>query len=131
MNTDTRGGIVMLEVYKNIKKRRKELGLSQEELAKKTGYTNRSSIAKIENGEVDIPQSKILAFAKVLQIPAGDLMGETENYYIDPQTAELAQEIFDNKQLRLLINDARDAAPEDIRMAHEMLLALKRKEQND
>ena len=121
----------MLEVYKNIKKRRKELGLSQEELAKKTGYTNRSSIAKIENGEVDIPQSKILAFAKALQIPAGDLMGETENYYIDPQTAELAQEIFDNKQLRLLINDARDAAPEDIRMAHEMLLALKRKEKND
>lgn len=120
----------MLEVYKNIKKRRKELGMSQEDLAKKTGYTNRSSIAKIENGEVDIPQSKILAFAKALQIPAGDLMGETD-YYIDPQTAELAQEIFDNKELRLLINDARDAAPDDIKMAHEMLLALKRKERND
>lgn len=121
----------MLELYNNIRKRRKELGLSQEELAKKTGYTNRSSIAKIENGEVDIPQSKILAFAKALEIPAGDLMGEEINeYYIDPETAELAQQIFENRELRLLINDARDASPDDIKMAHEMLLALKRKEKN-
>lgn len=65
----------MLELYRNIKNRRIELGMSQEDLAKKTGYTSRSSIAKIEKGEVDLPQSKILAFAKALNMPAGDLMG--------------------------------------------------------
>ena len=49
--------------------------MSQEDLAKKAGYTDRSSIAKIERGDVDLPQSKIIALAKALMIPAGDLMG--------------------------------------------------------
>ena len=42
----------MEKVYENIKKLRIERGLSQEELARRTGYTDRSSIAKIENGSV-------------------------------------------------------------------------------
>lgn len=54
----------MLELYRNIKQLREEKGLSQDELARLTGYTSRSSIAKIEKGEVDLQQSKILAFCK-------------------------------------------------------------------
>lgn len=65
----------MLDLYKNIKKYRKAMKMSQDELAKRTGYTDRSSIAKIEKGQVDIPQSKIMLFAKVFGITAGDLMG--------------------------------------------------------
>lgn len=38
----------MIQLYKNIKERRVQIGMSQDELAKKTGYTSRSSIAKIE-----------------------------------------------------------------------------------
>jgi transcriptional regulator with XRE-family HTH domain len=38
----------MLDLYKNIKMRREELGMSQEQLAKKVGYTSRSTIARIE-----------------------------------------------------------------------------------
>lgn len=62
-------------LYKNIKSRRETLGLSQETLAQKVGYTSRSSIAKIENGEVDIPLSKIIAFAKSLHCTPMELMG--------------------------------------------------------
>lgn len=65
----------MISLYSNIKSRRIELGMSQEELAHKVGYTDRTSIAKIEAGKVDIPQSKIIAFAKALNISAADLMG--------------------------------------------------------
>ena len=65
----------MTELYKNIKMLRKQLGLSQEELAKRTGYTSRSSIAKIEKGLVDLSQTKIELFAKVLGVSPGDLMG--------------------------------------------------------
>ena len=43
----------MLELYKNIKLRRTELKMSQDTLAELTGYKDRSSIAKIEKGEVD------------------------------------------------------------------------------
>lgn len=66
----------MLELYRNIKKLRLENKLSQEELAKKVGYTDRSSIAKIEKGEFDLPQSKIFAFAEALGVTASRLMGE-------------------------------------------------------
>lgn len=67
----------MLELYKNIKRFRKELGMSQDKLAQLTGYTDRSSIAKIEKGEVDIPQSKIILFADALNVDPGTLMGDS------------------------------------------------------
>lgn len=65
----------MLDLYKNIKKRRLELGMSQSELAKRAGYTDRSSIAKIESGKIDLTQTKIREIADALRIPPGDLMG--------------------------------------------------------
>ena len=66
-----------MDLYKNIKLRRKELKLSQDELAKLTGYTDRTSISKIESGKVDLPQSKIHIFAKALHTTEGELMGTT------------------------------------------------------
>ena len=53
---------------------------------------------------------------------------ETEQYYHDEETAQMAQEIFENKELRLLFSVARDASPEDLKTTHDMLMALKRKE---
>lgn len=62
-------------LYKNIRLRREALNLSQDALAEKVGYTSRSSIAKIENGDVDIPRSKIIAFADALNCSPMELMG--------------------------------------------------------
>lgn len=66
----------MLELYRNIKNRRKELHLTQSELAAMTGYTNKSTIARIEKGEIDIPLSKIKEFAKALDCDANWLLGD-------------------------------------------------------
>lgn len=65
----------MNELYENIKKYRIRNGMTQDELAKKAGYTDRSSIAKIERGDVDLPQSKIILIANALGVEAGTLMG--------------------------------------------------------
>ena len=62
-------------LYENIKRLRKERKWSQEELALKTGYTDRSSITKIEQGEVDLSQSKIQAFADAFGVTPQYLMG--------------------------------------------------------
>ena len=62
-------------LYLQIRNLRKNLGMSQQELAKKTGYTSRSSIAKIENGEVDLPISKITLIANALNTNPSALMG--------------------------------------------------------
>lgn len=55
-----------MAIGSQIRKRREELGMSQDELAKKVGYSSRSSINKIEKEINDVPQSKILEFAKIL-----------------------------------------------------------------
>lgn len=65
----------MLKLYRNIKILREEKGLSQDALAKLTGYTDRSSIAKIEKGQVDLQQSKIELFAKALGTTSRELVG--------------------------------------------------------
>lgn len=68
----------MSEIYERIKKRRQELGLTIEELAQKMGYKDKSSISKIENGKADIPQSKVVAFARALNTTTSYLVGVDE-----------------------------------------------------
>lgn len=65
----------MEELYKRIKKRRTELGMSQEELARRAGYTSRSTIARIEHGEINLPQSKVIDIAQALRVTPSYLMG--------------------------------------------------------
>mgnify|MGYP000697321532 len=65
----------MLQLYKNIKSRRIELNMTQSDLASKMGYADKSMIAKIEKGLIDLPQTKIIAFANALDIAPGILMG--------------------------------------------------------
>lgn len=69
----------MLQLYLNIKSRRLDLGMTQTDLAKKMGYADKSMIAKIEKGTVDLPQSKIIAFADALETTPGELMGWDNN----------------------------------------------------
>lgn len=51
-----------------VKQHRQKLGLTQEELAKKLGYKNKSSIARIENGTAGISPTMVYDFARVLDI---------------------------------------------------------------
>ena len=55
-----------MSVGANIKKRRYELKLSQQELADATGYKTRSTIAKIESGKIDVSQRRLSKLAEVL-----------------------------------------------------------------
>lgn len=68
-----------METHENIKLLRERMGLSQEALAEKVGYKDRSSIAKIESGVVDLSQSKIAAFAKALNVTPAQLMGISDD----------------------------------------------------
>lgn len=81
----------MLDLYKNIKNKRESLGYTQQELAEKTGYSDRTSIAKIESGKIDLPQSKILLFAKALNTTPAYLMGWEEDILKDDNLS-----IYDN-----------------------------------
>ena len=58
-----------------IKQRRLELNMSQEDLAKKTGYKTKSAISRIESGQRDLTQSQIEIFSKALDTTPSFLMG--------------------------------------------------------
>ena len=58
--------------------------------------------------------------------------GKNSNeYYTNTETAQVAQEIFENKELRALFDVQKDMDPADLKALHSMALALKRKERGD
>lgn len=64
-----------------IRQRREALGLSQLDLSLRLGYTDRSTIAKLEAGVNHVNTKKLPALAKALETTVSYLMGETEDYY--------------------------------------------------
>lgn len=84
-----------------IKRRRTELGMTQDELAEKLGYAGRTSIAKIEAGTVGVPAKKMVDFANVLNLTYSELIGWTydENgvpsYARKERTAEELTELIE------------------------------------
>lgn len=66
-----------------IKNLRETCGLSQTELALKVGYKDKTSIAKIEKGLVDLPQSKLSAFSAAFKV--------NTSYWFDDETFEFEQ----------------------------------------
>lgn len=75
---------------------------------------------------------KIELLANYFHVSKADLVEEYDaRYYEKDDTAAIAQEIFDNHELRVLFDAARDADPEDLKTTYNMLMALKRKEQGD
>ena len=125
-----------MTLYDNIKKRRIELNMTQQQLADLTGYGDRSSIAKIEKGLVDISQSKLELFAAVLKVPPGELMsddadpnnGQQEGYYVDAETAALAQAAYEDPELRMLMDAKKDLSPDDLNLVINMIKSLKEKD---
>ena len=82
----------MSTVGENILLMRKQLGLTQEELAKRMGYKSKSTINKIELGINDIPQSKIVQFAEVLGTTPAHLMGwNKEDLKNPPEEPKLSE----------------------------------------
>ncbi len=61
-------------VYDRIRQLRIANGLTQDELALAVGYTDRSSVAKIELGKVDLSLSKVAAIAQALHTTPQELL---------------------------------------------------------
>ena len=78
-----------MSIGDRIKIRREELGMNQEELAKRLGYKSRSSINKIELNQRDLPQAKIKAIANILDTTPSYIMGWDEEENIEQIQTEL------------------------------------------
>lgn len=107
-----------MELHERAKKRRLELGLSQEEVARRMGLKSRSSIYSIESGR-PITQKIIVRLAKALQTTPAYLMGwdtdENQNFIVPERykahfqqwNEEFAYETFTDEEMKDLINYAK------------------------
>ena len=65
----------MSDLSTRVRLRREQLGLSQEELARRMGYRSRSSITTLEKSINDLPQSKVEELAQALETTPAALLG--------------------------------------------------------
>ena len=96
-----------MKIGEKIKLRRIERGWSLQDLTERMGYANKSTIARIESGKIDIPQSKVVKFASVLNTTVADLMGWEEDKKEKPTDDD---RLSDN--MKMLIDFAK-SVPED------------------
>ena len=80
-------------------------------------------------------RDKMALLAEVLKIPPTSLLtdenvnSEHKHYYIDPEAAKMAQELYDNPGMRILFDAAKNVSPEDLKVAAELISRMKKKEE--
>lgn len=109
--------------------------MTQVELSKKLGVGT-TSVYNWCNGIKTPRMDKVDAMCKLFHCRRSDLIEDKSDqqetgYYTNDETAKAAQEIFENRELRMLFDVARDSDPEDLKALHNMALALKRKERGN
>lgn len=117
---------------KNLKHYMVASGKNQMDLMRDLGLSS-STVSNWCTGSKLPRMDKVQMLADYFHILKSDLLEEkspvdNNTYYLNPETSRIAQEIYDNKELSLLFDAARDADPEDLQTVHSMLMALKRKE---
>lgn len=87
----------------NIKKRRIERNMSQQELADALGYRTRSTIAKIESGKNDVSQKKLIKFAAALGTTVDALISGDTSAPLPTQPSAMPAEMKRNKNTVILL----------------------------
>lgn len=108
-------------------------GVKDATVAKETGIP-KSTFTDWKNGRSEPKKEKLQKIADYFNVPISYFISDVkksrqlDGYYINDETAQIAQEIFENEEIRALLDLARKSAPEDIKTAYNVLAALKQKE---
>ena len=105
-------------------------GYTQIEVADKIGVSQQRFSSWCA-GRAIPRMDKIQALADFFGIPKTYLIDVHSNahqaaYYMNPETAQIAQEIYDTPELHMLFDAARDVPPEDLMVIAEMVKRMKR-----
>ena len=122
----------MYEIYCKL---RDAKGMKDADVARETGIT-KSTSSDWKNGRSNPKDAKLKKIADLFEVSldylrTGEKTVNGEKYYVNEKTAEMAQKLFENSDLRALFDAAQDASPEDLKTTYDMLMALKRKERGN
>jgi len=109
--------------------------LSQSELADKLGVA-KSTISMYEVGKREPDFETLEAIADLFNVDMNFLLGKDgsendDHYYLNDETRQIAQEAFENPELRTLFKVARDIPPERLKAHIEFMKSLKEQEQKN
>lgn len=115
----------MWEVFERLCKER---GVTPYRVSEATGIKT-SSLSGWKAGRYNLKAEKLKKIADYFGVPLEYLMTgeepeEKEGYYVNPETADMAQELYDNKDLRLLFDASRNATPEQLRLIRDLVLQM-------
>lgn len=118
--------------YENYCVARDRLGYSDYKVAKETNIGT-PTFSNWKNGKYVPKADKIQKIAEFLGVTErfimeGEESNQSDGHYLNGETAQMAQKLFENKDLRILFDAAQDATPEDLKTTYDMLMALKKKE---
>jgi len=117
-----------MDISERLKELRAARGYSQSELAEKL-HVSKSTISMIEAGARK-PSLEVLEMIADFFNVTIDYLGGTEDksqYYLDPEVAELAQQLYERPEMRILFDASRKATTEDVQMAADLLDRLSKK----
>lgn len=81
---------------------REQIGMTQDELAIRLGYKDRSSVAKVETGKSDLPVSKLMQYAQILNVNANDLLPKTTETIVTETEQRLLEKVRKLKDISVL-----------------------------
>lgn len=116
-------------VASNLKRLAYESDKTPAEIARDLGM-NKSTLSSWMNGHRIPKMDKIDMLCRYFGCDREDIMepydpNRKRAYYFDKDTAEKAQQLFDNPGMRILFDAAQDSRPEDLQMAADLLKRLK------
>ncbi len=101
--------------------------MTQKDLANALGV-GQTAVSDWINGRKSPRMSKVDAMCDLFGCTRSDLVEDKkpdQEYYLNPETAKVAQEIYEDDNLHALFDAARDASPEDLQRAKNFLQMLK------
>ena len=109
----------IMTIWEKIKYYREKRGMTQGELAKKVGYTDKSTISKIESDGRRLTQTKIVAFAHALGVTPGTLMGWEEietgiDLDVLVKAVKIAQKESEDNRINELLECAKRLSDNDL-----------------
>lgn len=121
------------EVFSNnLKKYMEIMNVTRAEMVDKMGVAY-STFNDWYNAETYPRIDKIEWLANFFGIPKSKLIEENSeeefDYYLDPETRQIAEEISRREDLKILMNSTRKMSPEDIKAVNLIVETLRRKEQ--
>lgn len=122
-------------MYEIFSKLLQSYGVTPYKVSKETGVSQ-STLSDWKKGKITPKSDTMKKIADYFGVSVDYLMTGKEKeggekYYLNNETAEIAQHLFENKDLRVLFDAAKDATPEDLKTTYDMLMALKKKERGN